>query len=144
MSCHAGSLVAVLALAVIGCGAATPALPIAQNEFGQFSLQMNDQSGLVDAVRPVEPDSVGPHGAVAMPEPKEIEIRWLGGACAHVSVLNVTGSAQDLSVEVRTPNDPQLLPFLPVSCPAVGVPMGVVLSLSEPVAANAIDFEAPF
>jgi hypothetical protein len=136
---------AALSLTLLGCSTAlTGGVPIGSNEWGEYSLLVRDLSGIVTEVRGVQGPPGGPDGAIADPERLEIRVAWTGGACSHQPVLVVVGSAKDLILAISNPHDPQLLPFLPVSCPAVGIPLQAVVALNEPVAQDAIDFTVTY
>jgi len=75
------------------------------------------------------------------PERNELEIAWIGGACSHRPTVTLSGTSAALHIEVDNPPDPNFLPFLPIACPAVGLPAGVTLSLREPIAPAAVAFE---
>lgn len=137
-------LILVLTFAAACTFGPTAGVPIAANGWGEYSLLLHDASGIVTGLRGGGVPPAGRDGAVAVPERSEVEVRWTGGACSHQPVLEVAGSANDLRMVIRNPHDPQPLPFLPISCPAVGVPLGVVLVLSEPVAQNAIQLEVMY
>ena len=136
------SAVAVVALlAAAACGAAGPqplVVPVAANEWGQFTMTVYDESGLVTGAHPKEQQPL-PNDLVALPDRREIEVGWIGGACAHAAVLRVRGDPLDLGIELAVHDDPQL-PFLPIACPAIGIPLRVTLSLSAPVELEAINF----
>ena len=136
---------AALALTMLGCASApSGGVPLESNEWGEYSLTVEDASGLVTAVRGADGPPGAPDGAVALPEQREVQLRWIGGACSHRPVLEVSGSSDDLRLAISNPPDPQPLPFLPISCPAVGVPLGAVLTLSEPVDQDAIGLEVTY
>ena len=81
---------------------------------------------------------------LALPERLELEIAWTGGACHHQPTLEIAGDSAHLRVDVRNPADPNWLPFLPIACPAVGVPLRVTLALTEPVEEVAVDLEVHY
>ena len=118
----------------------TLVVPLGANDFGQYALLVYDDSGLVTGGRAEPPPDIGMSGIVASPERQELHIAWIGGACAHRPTLRVSGTAASLRLELTNPPDPRL-PFVPISCPAVGIPLGVTLSLSEPVGEEAVTFE---
>ena len=84
---------------------------------------------------------LGRDGVVALPERQELEIGWTGGACAHRPTLHVTGDPASLRLVISNPPEPQL-PF--VSCPAVGISLAVTLSVSQPVAQGAVEFDVSY
>jgi hypothetical protein len=108
-------------------------------------LLVYDGSGLVTAARSADrqPGAVG-DGVVAFPERNELEIGWTGGACSHRPTLTVTGDASALHLSLANPDDPQPLPFLPIGCPAVGIPLAATISLHEPVAQDAVSIEVNY
>jgi hypothetical protein len=100
-------------------------------------LIVDDESGLLTGATSRDRLAGDPTDSVlAFPDRNELELYWLGGACSHKPTLKITGDASALLLEVSNPQDPQWLPFLTGPCPAVGVPLLVVLSLSEPVAVD--------
>ena len=141
MNGTAAALSVVLALAA--CGAAcSPApavpliVPIAHESWGDYLVRVYDDSGLVLGARPS--GQRGVRDFAAFPDERRLEINWMGGACSHGPTVSISGTAERLDVVVDNPADPQWLPFLPVTCPAVGVPLGVNISLSEPVQQDAV------
>lgn len=117
-------------------------VPIASPSGDSYTLLVYDDTGLVTGARSAPWDrAASSDRAVAHPETQEVDINWTGGACHHQPTLEISGQATHLRLEVRNPSDPQWLPFLPVACPAVGVPLRVILSLSEPVQPIAADLE---
>lgn len=135
--------------ALVACGGLpltppTQIVDLAQNDFGRFVLLVYDASGLVTGGRPAQ-SRPGASGAVtAVPERQELEVAWTGGACSHQPTLEVSGDSSALRLVVRNPQDPQLLPFLPMACPAVGILLRVTLSLTEPVEQDAIGIEVSY
>jgi hypothetical protein len=102
-----------------------------------YTLIVDDESGLLTGATSRDRLAGDPTDSVlAFPDRNELELYWLGGACSHKPTLKITGDASALLLEVSNPQDPQWLPFLTGPCPAVGVPLLVVLSLSEPVAVD--------
>lgn len=139
MRAAATTVVAGLIVVSCGLGAPQPSMAIPLRD-GEWTLYVFDTTGLVQSGTPVDyrPGSAASEG-VAMPEPMELEIRWVGGACSHGPTLKVAGDSTDLRLELRVAPPEWRLPFL--SCPAVGVPLGVELSLRAPVARHAIHLE---
>ena len=137
--------VGVLALTACGFGAGPPsfAVPLENNEWGAYELFVYDQSGLVTGVRSLE-KAPGMADVVAHPERNEIEFAWTGGACSHRPTLHVTGSPLDLTLIVSNPSDPQFLPFLPIACPAVGIPLAATISLAVPVDQSSVEQEVNY
>lgn len=131
-----------LMLAVIACAPFAPGslvVPLASNEWGEFALHVYDASGFVVSGRAAEPRPTnGTDEVFAVPERREVEIAWTGGACSHRPTLVVTGNSLGLRLVVRNPHDETLLP---ISCPSVGIALRVVLSLNQAVAQDAITLE---
>jgi hypothetical protein len=138
--------IAYLALLVVaGCGFGGPhptiVIPMGTNAFGDYATFVYDETGLVTSGQVlVRPPAADVEGVVAVPERSQLEIRWLGGACAHRPTVHLTGNANALSIVVANPADPQLLPG-PVACPAVGIRFGITLSLSMPVQQDAVSID---
>jgi hypothetical protein len=110
-------------------------IPLETNGFGGFSLLVTDETGLVAGAEAHEQRvHQGNEFVAEVPERREVEIEWIGGACAHRPTLRVTGTAKALLLELSNAPEPQL-PF--VGCPAVGIPFAVTLHLTEPVADGA-------
>jgi hypothetical protein len=139
------AVVALAATVAASCGSiGNPdfQVPITSPGGDSYTLLVYDDSGLVTGARSAPWDRAAPSNtAVAQPETQEVDINWTGGACHHQPTLEVSGQAMHLRLEVRNPSDPQWLPFLPIACPAVGVPLRIILSLSEPVQPIATDLE---
>jgi hypothetical protein len=134
------------ALLAVSCavGVAPPSLvvPLGRNDFGDYTLVVYDDTGLVTAGRANEqPPRRGTSGVVASPERRELELAWIGGACAHRPTLRVSGTSASLQLALSNTPEPQL-PF--VGCPAVGLPFAVTLSLTEPVADGAAILEVTY
>ena len=133
-------------LALVGASAcSTPlpaptlAVPLSNSGWGEFVLHVYDDTGLITGARQNEQPAAGGETVTAFPERQELELVWAGGACAHRPILNVTGDAAQLRLELEPgPSDPQL-PFL--SCPAVGIRLGVTLALSAPVSQPAVTIQ---
>lgn len=134
--------VALLVFAA-GCGGARPTLtvPLEISWDGDFELLVYDASGLVTGARQAETASFGLSSVTARPDQSEIDVSWTGGACSHRPTAMVSGTPDALRIEVDNADDPNLVPFLPIACPAVGLPFTVTLSVSAPVAQEAITFE---
>ena len=137
-------LALTVALVAASCGVAIPpptlAVPLGTNDFGEYALLVYDDSGLVTGGLAEALPAFGTSGIVASPERQELHVAWTGGACSHRPTLRVSGTSASLRLEVANPMDPQL-PFVPISCPAVGIPFGLTLSLSEPVGEDAVTLE---
>lgn len=140
-------LVATLAMP-IGCASEpAPTLEVQLTSPGgdAYTLRVYDESGLVTAGQSAEWRRTGPSDSViAFPETRQLEVGWLGGACHHAPTLTVIGSTSHLSLTVTNPDDPNWLPFLPIGCPSVGVPLTVTLTLTEPVEQDAVDIEVVY
>lgn len=140
----------VLAIsAVLGCGhgVAPPTftVPVSNNSgFGDFALLVYDESGLITGGIAAGPIDRGvSNGDITMsPDELQLTLRWSGGACSHRPTLTLTGSATALKLELQTSPPEWRLPFL--SCPAVGIPMGVTLSLSAPVEQSAVSTDVRY
>jgi hypothetical protein len=114
-------------------------VPLVVNDFGDFVLLVYDDSGLVTGGRALEQGpGFGMDGVVAVPERQELDISWTGGACAERPRLHVSGNSAALRLVISNPTFSRL-PFL--GCPAVGIPLAATLSVSEPVADDAVKFE---
>jgi hypothetical protein len=136
---------ALLALAFVasGCGGPRPTVvvPLVIEWGGDFALLVYDASGLVTGARQAENPSFGLDSATARPGQSEIDVSWIGGACSHRPTASVSGTAEAFRIEITNVADTNLVPFLPIACPAVGLPFTVTLSLSAPVAQDALAFE---
>jgi len=112
----------------------TLVIPLPENEWGRFQLDVYDDTGLV--VGGVSGDqTLGGHipaGVTAIPERNELVINWTGGACGHRPFVNLRGNATNLDVTIAP--DPLEIGLAPVSCPAIGIISSATLTLSEPVA----------
>ncbi|MDL2335206.1 MAG: hypothetical protein QFC55_04150 [Chloroflexota bacterium] len=135
-------MVAALTLASCSLGPApTLALPLDLTWGPGFSVLVFDSTQLVSGGRQLPFNNADNFGdsATAHPERNEIDITWMGGACTHHPTVTLAGTADALTIQVATPNDGAAFPFLPMSCAAIGLFMGVTLSLRETVAQQAID-----
>ena len=138
--------VLLMVLLVAGCAARalpyppTLTLPLPENEFGTFQLDVYDESGLVQEGQAGEQVLGGfvPVDVIAMPERSELLITWTGGACAHRPFVEIRGTSADLRVVV-SPN-PVEYSLAPVACPAIGIVSSATLTLSEPVTQENITF----
>jgi hypothetical protein len=140
--------VPVLVAILSACASGPPAdfdVPLTSPGGDAYRLLIYDGSGLVTAARSNQcfPDCRTDE-VLALPERLELEIGWTGGACHHQPTLEVAGDSAHLRVDVRNPADPNWVPFLPIGCPAVGVPLRVTLSLAEPVEGIVIDLEVHY
>lgn len=134
----------VLAALLHACATTAPdfSVPLGNQGFGDHQVDVFDSTGLVTGARAETLPPGEPRGeVVAHPERLELQIGWLGGACSHRPTVLISGTAEALRITVTNPNDPQPLPFLPIACPAVGIPMGVTLSLTRPVEQDAVGVE---
>lgn len=138
-----------IALAASACAfsrAPTLAVPLDMDWEGDFAVLVFDSTGLVTGGRQLELGA-GPWpggAAIARPEMSEIDIAWTGGACSHRPTVTVSGTSDALLIAVANPEDPNFLPFLPVGCPAIGLPAGITLSLSQPILPDAVDLEISY
>jgi hypothetical protein len=140
------ALVAALCLAIVaGCSAGgsplppTLSVPLPSNEWGDFTLAVYDETGLVLDGRAGDQSLGGasPASVTASPDRSELVISWTGGACSHRPIIRLTGDATDLQlVIVPTPAEFSLVP---VSCPAVGILSSATLTLSQPVEQDLVD-----
>jgi hypothetical protein len=120
-------------------------VPLEPSDWGQHTLLIYDDSRLVTAARSAQRQpGAAREGVTAFPERNKLEIGWTGGACSHRPTLIVTGDASALRLTVANPDDPQALPFLPIACPAVGIPLAATISLREPVAQDAVSIEVNY
>lgn len=133
----------VVALFVVACGAPQPTflVPLDIAWGGDFALLVYDASGLVTGAQQAENKSFDLHAATALPDENQIDISWLGGACSHRPTAQISGTAEALRIELASPADANLVPFLPIDCPAVGLPFVVTLSLTAAVEQEAITVE---
>ena len=133
----------VVALLVVACGGVRPTLtvPLEISWDGDFELLVYDASGLVTGAQQAENVSFELASVAARPEQSEIDVAWTGGACSHRPTAQISGTADSFRIELVNTPDVNLVPFLPIGCPAVGLPFTVTLSLSDPVAQEAITFE---
>lgn len=135
----------VLLVSASACSTALPAptlaVQLSHSGAGDFVLHVYDDTGLITAARQNEKPPVGDL-ITAFPERQELDLVWTGGACAHRPILNVTGDAAQLRLELRPgPSDPQL-PFF--ACPAVGIPLGVTFTLSAAVPQAALTLQVVY
>jgi hypothetical protein len=132
------ALVIVIAAACTAAVPPTHSIPLPPSEWGEFTLAVYDSTGLVLDGRSLGPGGDGsPEAAVvARPDEREVDVRWIGGACAHRPILSVRGAADDLRLEIVP--EPAESGLAPVSCPAVGIFMGVTLTLGQPVEQRAV------
>jgi hypothetical protein len=126
---------AVFTACDLATGPPTLTVPLVANSFGQFTLDVYDSSGLIIAGMWAAPRAGSPSALVARPEQRELEVEWIGGACAHRPQLHVSGSADALQLVLSNPTEPQLPR---VDCPAVGIFLGVRLSLNQSVTQDAV------
>ena len=133
-------LIGILAVAVIACSATRPPLPptlsiqLPSNEWGDFTLDVYDESGLVTGGRSGEQSlgGVTPTKATVSPDGMELAVDWTGGACSHRPLLFVRGDAEKLDlVIVPSPVELSLAP--PEGCPAIGILSSAAVTLSQPV-----------
>lgn len=140
--------IALLTATVLACSGVVPpsfVVPLRPNEWGDYALLVYDGSGLVTNARAAERrPGVAPQDVIAAPDRMELEVGWTGGACSHRPILEITGNSDALRLVIANPNDPQPLPFLPISCPAVGVPLRVTLLLNDPVTQEAVSVEVTY
>jgi len=111
----------------------TLVIPLPENEWGRFQLDVYDDTGLVIGGVPGDQTLGGhvPAAVTAIPEHNEIVINWTGGACGHRPYAHLRGSATNLEIEIAP--DPLEVGLAPVSCPAVGIISSATLTLSAPV-----------
>ena len=116
----------------------TLTVPLPENEFGSFQLDVYDNTGLVNGgvSGPQNLGGVQPVEAIAVPDRSELVISWIGGACSHRPYLEVRGDAQDLDLVIAP--QPFEMSLAPVACPAVGILSEVTLTLAEPVEQDSI------
>ena len=116
-------------------------VPLATDWNGDFALLVYDSTGLVIGARQAEIVSAELGSATARPGQSEIDVSWTGGACSHRPTARTSGTAAAFRIEIANTADTNLVPFLPVACPAVGLPFSVTLSLGAPVDQGALTFE---
>jgi hypothetical protein len=107
-------------------------------------LRIYDETRLVTAGQSTawsRPEFGASEYAIAFPDMPEIEIGWTGGACEHNPTLHVAGGPGQLLLTIANPVDPNWVPFLPIGCPAVGIPLALRLTMSEPVEQDALRLE---
>jgi len=133
-------------LVVAGCAARalpyppTLSVPLPENEFGTFQLDVYDYSGLVLGGKSGD-QTLGtfvPVDVIAMPESSELQITWTGGACSHRPFVEIRGTSGDLRLVVAP--SPVEYSLAPVACPAIGIGSSATLSLAEPVSQESIRF----
>ncbi len=132
---------------VIGCAGGRPAMPptlsipLPANDFGEFALDVYDDTGLVVGGRAGDQGLGGasPAEVTAIPERNELAISWIGGACSHRPVLRVTGNPADLRLVIAP--SPVEFSLVPVSCPAVGILSSATLTLSQPIEQENVSIE---
>ena len=133
---------------VMACSSVEPAdfeVPLISPGGDPYTLLVYDDSNLVSGGRPIEWQAASQiDDVLAFPDRREIEVGWTGGACQHKPSLEISGNATHLRIDVFNPSDPNWLPFLPIGCPAVGVPLRVSLSLTEPVQEIAVDVQVHY
>jgi hypothetical protein len=132
-----------IALLVAACGgipttAPTHIVELAQNYHGeQFILRVYDDSGLVTSTASADAaETASDAQAIADPAKHQIALTWTGGACAHSPRLGVSGDSTALTLELDV--SPLEFSLVPVDCPAIGLRFFVTLTLSEPVAQDAL------
>lgn len=136
----------IVSLGISGCfstplPAPTLAVPLSAPEWGEFVLHVYDDTGLITSGRQND-EPARPGGATAFPERQELDLNWAGGACNHRPILKVTGNEADLRLELEQgPSDPS---FPLLQCAAVGILLGVTLSLSAPVAQEALTLQVVY
>jgi hypothetical protein len=112
-------------------------------EWGTHTLLVDDRTGLLAEVRAATWETGVPLDEATVSEDgMPITIHWTGGACEHSPTLTVSGDAAALSLVVRNPPDETIGP--PAPCPAVGIPLGAVLTLSEPVVRRNVSVDLGF
>src|SRR5687768_2818827 len=94
----------LMSVASVACAPlVNPALivPLEPGQWGQHTLLVYDDSGLVTAARSADRQrgAVG-DGVVAFPERNELEIGWTGGACSHRPTLTVQGDTSALQLSL--------------------------------------------
>jgi hypothetical protein len=136
-------LLLAVAVMVAACGgipttAPTHIVDLAQAYNGeQFLLLIYDDSGLVTSTASADAgETASDAQAVADPAKREIALTWTGGACAHSPRLAIKGDAAALTLELDV--SPLEFSLVPVDCPAIGLLFFVTLTLSEPVAQDAL------
>lgn len=140
-------LVLVVAFAAMAwaCGSTKPPdlqVPLTSPGGDLYTLSIHDVTGLVTAAHSADWRREAPSEDVtAFPERNELEVTWTGGACQHGPTIQVSGGPSALQLIVNNPDDPNWLPFLPIGCPAVGIPLTVVLTLAVPVQQDAVTLE---
>lgn len=113
-------------------------VPLPENDFGEFELWVYEELGLVTGGRanPEARQGSADFEVTAHPERNELDVAWIGGACAHRPTLSVTGGQDALRLELRPA--PIEWSLTPLDCPAVGLLFGVTLTLSAPVEQDAV------
>lgn len=132
--------VLVLGALVSGCFLGTPSFTVEASSHPQIVMRVFDQSGLVTGARRASTSSTFLNqDATADPDKSELTVRWMGGVCHLGPAISVSGTAQALHVFVQPDADAGLPQF--GDCPAVGIVLGVTLTLSVPVEQDAITLE---
>lgn len=147
---------AVLALVLVGCtgitapsrssvppGAnATPVVSPTGTLFrttmltGQYQsvpLVLGDATGLVTAVAQAQPGAFDPATKVAADpnSAKALLLTWLGGACETEIDVAFATATQGYSLEIQSHRGSG-------TCPAVGIPRALRLTLSAPISAKVV------
>lgn len=153
----ARSLIALLAVLLVGCGEAlpTPTAPtgttdasasprpdyvwrISPADHGPTYLLVYDDADLVVGMRTerLVPGSFDRIWWEPMPrDPNSLELGWLGGVCTDPT-LRIARDGQVVSLTI-------LEGVLPDACPAVGVEYQVVLTLPYPISEFEISVDYP-
>jgi hypothetical protein len=104
-----------------------------------YTVRIYDASDLVDGASSVGSLLSAPtDGVVAHPESKSLDIHWLGGECKRTPVIHIEGTATALTVTVE-PDATEGIPFIG-ACAAVGIYLGVTLSLQAAVSQGSVTF----
>jgi hypothetical protein len=135
----------ILAAVVLACAATeTPdhQVPLTSPGGEAYNLLVFDETDLVTGGESAVWRRDAPSESVTtLPDAHQLEVQWTGGACEHTPTLRVTGGPGAVHFIVNNPEDPNWLPFLPVACPAVGVPLTVKLTFSLPVQPDPVPLE---
>ena len=106
-----------------------------QNQDGNFPVHIYDTAKLLATADdwPTSDPGYSNEGAIADPAHSQVDIGWVGGVCQRDTVIHLDGDATNLTVTVQ-PNQQAQLPIpLFESCSAVGIFLGVKLTLTTPL-----------
>jgi hypothetical protein len=110
------------------------------NPDGSFPIHIYDDAGVVTAAAAIPPMQAG-QPIKADPANSGLDVGWVGGECRRETVVRLEGNPSDLHVSVQTDQQAGLAIPMPVACSAVGILLGLRLSLTTPIDQSAITYE---